>query len=561
MAKRHSNPSNTGLTRPPKALVSPQDSSVGKVRTNTRVNFIREELNNLLLIYYMIRDVYDGEPAIKGFIGTDYPGIPAASYNGGAPFMGDFASNIVITRALRYLPMPNMQDQSLQNQQRYLAYVTRAIFYNVTRRTVDGMTGQIFLRDPVLEIPNELDLIKADADGSGATLLQTQERVVRHCLCYGRAGIHVDYPSMTDDLGNVLPTTKKDLTDGNVRPIITVYNPWDIINWRTVRRGSKRILSMVVLRETLYEEGDDAFAISPYEVYKVLRLDDSGRHVVEVYREDDSSGFRIEQQYTVLGADGKPLDTIPFMFVGSQDNEFAPNIPPIYDLASLNLAHYRNSADYQDSCYLVGQPTPWASGVSQDWVRNVWKGSMPIGSRATIALPVGGQCGLMQAAPNSLVSESMKHIEEQMVALGAKLVQRMRTTRATATEVIVETTSESSTLANIANNVGMAFEWALNIAAQFVGVTNAKTKCTLNTDYDLTQMSPEAILEVIKVWQSGAITFSEMREKLRSADLATLDDAEALTTIQKEQSVLTMQGPVVDPTLTAPAGPPVAATA
>jgi hypothetical protein len=57
--------------------------------------------------------------------------------------------------------------------------------------------------------------------------------------------------------------------------------------------------------------------------------------------------------------DGEAWNYIPFTFVGSVNNDETPDLPPLYDLAVLNVAHYRNSADYEESCYMVGQPTPY----------------------------------------------------------------------------------------------------------------------------------------------------------------------------------------------------------
>ena len=47
---------------------------------------------------------------------------------------------------------------------RYHQYKERAVFYNVVYRTLNGMTGQVFLREPVAELPNDLDAMVEDAD-------------------------------------------------------------------------------------------------------------------------------------------------------------------------------------------------------------------------------------------------------------------------------------------------------------------------------------------------------------------------------------------------------------
>jgi hypothetical protein len=239
------------------------------------VQYTRDEISNLLPQYQLIRDCIEGEPAIKGMMGGGNSAVGAIG-NGGFPLT---VNNIILTRAMRYLPQPNPEDKSQQNLERYRAYVTRAVFYGVTGRTLEGMAGQIFLRDPDTTIPKELEVMVTDANGSGLSLVQTAYRTVRHCISYGRTGILVDFP-VTDG-----PVSKAQLKSGEIRPTFTVYNPWDIINWRVESRGAKRVLTMLVLREVIDEEGDDGFQLTTFEQYRVLKIDpDSGNHFVELYR-------------------------------------------------------------------------------------------------------------------------------------------------------------------------------------------------------------------------------------------------------------------------------------
>lgn len=496
-----------------------------KARTTTKqgkVKYTREELSLRLPAYFLIRDAIEGETAIKGLSG-DFSNSIAGSGNGGFP---NTVSNIVIARAKRYLPQPNAADKSDSNLERYRAYVTRAVFYEVTGRTLEGMAGQIYMRDPIVELPNELEIMRDDADGSGLSLDQTSHSAVRKGIAYGRGGLLVDYP-ITD-----APATKKDITDGEVRPTLSVYPPWDIINWRVENDGAKRILTFIVLREPLEEEGEDGFQLNQLEQYRVLSLDPDGNHVVEVYQAT-KDGFNEPTRTMPKNAKGEFLTEIPFHFFGSENNDVIPNRPPMYGLAALNIAHYRNSADYEEACFQAGQPTPVLSGLSEDWVKNILKGEVTLGSRAAIPLPVGATASLLQALPNSMPIEAMRHKEEQMVALGAQLIQNRKSAE-TATAKIIDTSSESSTLANVAKNVSAVMVWGLGIACEFVGADPESVKYELNKDFDLTSMTADDQNAVIMQWQSGAISFPEMRTVLRRAGTATTDDAEARKQIQQD---------------------------
>lgn len=471
------------------------------------VSFIRPELSKLLPMYYLIRDAIAGEPTVKAARTT-------------------------------YLPKPNASDTSKENNARYDAYLARAVFYNVARRTLFGLVGQVFMRDPVIKVPSLLNPLVANATGSGINLTQLSKKAVSLNLAYSRGGVLVDYPTTEGEGGASIA----DLESGNIRPTLYVYAPTEIINWRTIDRGAEEVLSLVVIFET-WCAGDDGFEMKMAGQFRVLRLDENGEYVHEIWREptptkaDGSKvpkgNYQLHVTYRPTDASGKRLREIPFMFFGSENNDVNPDNPNFYDLASLNLAHYRNSADYEESCYIVGQPTPVLTGLTEEWVNNVLKGTVAFGSRGGIPLPTGADAKLLQAEPNTMLKEAMDTKERQMVALGAKLVEQKEVQR-TATEAELESASEGSTLSSATKNVSAAFEWALKWAARWVGQSDAGVKFELNTDFDIARMTPEERQELLKEWQMGAITFEEMRTGLRKAGVATEDDAAAKAKIAKD---------------------------
>lgn len=436
----------------------------------------------------------------------------------------------VKARTTTYLPMPNAADTSPENMERYHAYRTRAVFYNVTQRTLAGMTGEVFSKEPVAELPSSLDIVAEDADGSGLTLTQLSKRAVRYVLAMGRAGVLGDYPLTEEGV------TQADVDSGLIQPSLTIYDALHVINWRTVRKGNKTYLTLVVLWEQ-YDTDDDGFTVTKKDQYRVLRLVD-GVYTVEIYRE----GASYLGPVVPTDANGLPFDYIPFTFIGSENNDAEIDQPPMYDLASLNVAHYRNSADYEEGVYMVGQPTPVFSGLTEAWVTNVLGGTVRLGSRGAVLLPENGSADLLQMQANSTAFEAMEHKERQMIALGAKLVEQKQVQR-TATEADIDSANETSTLVSVAKNVSAAVKFGLQICARFVGDENAEIVYELNTDYKIARMTPQERAQVISEWQQGAITFGEMRAVLRKSGVATLDDDEAREAIDSEMPDDTTDNP------------------
>lgn len=433
----------------------------------------------------------------------------------------------------KYLPRPNAADASPENIARYNAYLNRAVFYNVAQRTQGGLIGQIFLRDPVAKVPAILENVVIDATGSGISLDQLAQEASGYDIAYGRTGLYIDYPSaeMNED-GTSKPTTQAELDEGTVRPTFKVVAPWDCINYRVKQRGAKLVLSLVVFREDFTEE-DDGFETKIQDQWRVLRLDEKDELVIEIYR--NKVGTSPEERYFPKGPNGEAIDELPFSFIGSTNNDPRPQLPPMYDICSLNMAHYRNSADYEENVYFIGQPTPWFSGLTEEWVSKVMGGAVGLGARGGIMLPVDGAAGILQVEPNTLAKEAMDQKEAQMLALGAKLVEGSQVER-TATEADIDNTSETSVLSSVAKNVSAGIVWALEWAAYFVGASEDGIEYNLNTEFDLVNMTPEERKTLLAEWQGGGITFTEYRDNLRRAGIATLSDEKAKSEIATEQA-------------------------
>jgi hypothetical protein len=462
------------------------------------VNYKRKEVVEAEKRYSVIRDCLAGEIAVKAKKST-------------------------------YLPIHYAADKSTDNTARYAAYIARATFYNVTKRTLDGLCGQIFVRQPVAEVPAALLPVLSDADGGGVSLTQMSKEAVQFVLGYGRMGLFVDYPERSGG------ATKAELDAGDVRPAFTIYAASQVINWRTIVRGARKLLALVVLEET-YITDDDGFEAVEAKQWRVLRLVND-IYTVEIWRSDSAGVLAPSGRVVPTDASGAPFREIPFTFVGARNNDTVVDEPPMYDIASLNIAHYRNSADYEESAFMVGQPTPVFSGLTEDWVTNVLKGQIVLGSRGSVALPPNGTAALLQASPNSMPFEAMQHKEKQMVALGARLVEQRSVTR-TATETNKDASTESSVLASAAKNVAAALTWGLKWAAAFMGVDGSDVSFSLNTDFDIATMSPEDRRQLITEWQAGALSWEEVRGALRKSGVATLDDASARERIDEELATL-----------------------
>lgn len=436
-----------------------------------------------------------------------------------------------------YLPMPNADDKSIENASRYLAYLTRAVFYNVTGRTHRGLVSLAFAEEPTIQLAPQLEGLLSNVDGAGISLEQQTRATLGEVAATGRCGLLVDYPPVVEQV------SQAQIAALGLQPTIRRYEPQDIINWRVSIIGGVRLLTLVVLQETVAVPTDD-FVSQVVKQWRVLRLvpDDRGmfRYIVTVYRMPTNasqmgySAITALEQYEPRDYTGRPWNVIPFLACGSENNEITIDAPPLLDLAELNIAHYRNSADYEESVFMCGQPTPTLEGMTKDWWENVLNKTVRLGSRSAVPLPAGARLALVQASPNDLVREAMQDKERQMVALGARLIQT-NTVQRTATEAKLESASELSVLSTCANNVAAGYVQALKWAGMFAG-TKQDSVFEMHANAEFDSLSVEERAQLMAEMQNDGITWSEYRAHLHAAGVATLDDKKAKAEIEAEDA-------------------------
>ena len=398
-----------------------------------------------------------------------------------------------------YLPHPvagyeRLKGELLQEaDERYAAYLQRASWLGVTGRTHEGMLGGVFRKAPTAELPSSIDYMLEDADGSGMALEQFAKLCVSALEQSGRAGVLVDYPEAEDGL-------TREQTRG-LRATLRYYDSQSIINWR--REGEA--LTLVVLRET-YEDEVDEFERNQETQYRVLRLE-GGIYTQQVYRDDQPAGEKV----TPRDVAGNAWREIPFQFLGAKNNDEIPDKPLLLDIADLNIAHYRNSADLEEGAFLCGQPMLHVDIGDLD--ANQWQELNPngvqVGSRRGIQTK-GGSIDMVQAEERNLPLSLMEQKERQMLAIGARLIEQ-RGQNETAEAVRARSGAENASLSSVATNVSNGIENALRWALGFMGGTG-DVIYQLNQQFYAEDADPQEVIARIQELDRGLIAKKDYRD-------------------------------------------------
>lgn len=414
-----------------------------------------------------------------------------------------------------YLPMPDPENKTPENQARYKQYKKRAMFLNVTGRTRTGLMGAVFRKTAELSLPTAVEYLKENASGDGTSLEQLSKESVGECLDTGRGGFLVDFPTVTSESG---VSSMADLS--TKRALIHFYDALSIIDWdEQVIDGVKRLV-YVNLQECVTEFNPDELSRETYNQNRVLLLID-GEYVQRVYKEGDE-GYT-EAKPTDKA--GNAFDHIPFSFYGAQNNDASIDKSPLEDLADVNILHYGNSATVEESGFISSQPTLFiTTDISADEFVKANPNGMQIGSRRGHMLGKTGSAVLLQADESQLARTLMKDKEEQMLMIGARIVQQGGGAE-TAEAVRIRYSSDNSVLGTIAGNVSEALKRAILDAERFmIGEPDEKgTLFWLNQSFFDETMTAQDIMAQVQLWQQGFIAKSDVRTNLRQGGVLEAD--------------------------------------
>ena len=465
------------------------------------VDYINDEYDYYLSIWRTIRDCIAGEKAIKEADQRWAQTVSSAHLSAGVTHCHPV-----------YLPMPNPSDQSPENILRYQQYKMRASFYGATGRTLNGMSGMVFKTEPTFKMPAEMEYLADDVDGSGVGIIGQAHEVLRDVMSVGRAGLYVDYPSVN---GGV---TKADVDNAGIRATINHYSAESIRDWDTVRIGAALMLSYVKLEECKQERKAD-YSLETCTQYRCLQLvqQDSGAYVYQVTVYDEK-GSKVGEAFNPKDGAGQFFNHIPFYFLGSVNNRPCVDDAPLQEIADLNIKHYRNSADYEESLFTVGQPTLAVTGMNQAWMDANYPAGIPFGSRTAITGPVGSSITMVQVQPNVMALEGMDKKKDLMISLGARLITEGGQAE-TAEAARLKHEADVSSLSVIVANANMAYEKALNDVARFMYQTVTES-ITNNIEFVIKdaffsqRMTTAQALELVSVWQSDLISKEVAQKKL-----------------------------------------------
>jgi len=411
------------------------------------------------------------------------------------------ANGLSFEDARDYIPRRTQEEQD-----QYYNRVQKAIYTNYTGRTREGLKGAIFRLPPRIELPPDMDFMLENADGSGQSLVQVAKLAADEVMETGRFGLLADYPMVDESL------TIEQVRSMQLQPHIATYTAESIINWHVHVINGRRQLGMIVLKENSPVHYDE-FTWDYVDRYRVLRLKDNKEYTQQLY---DESCDPITEEITIRGSNGKPFDYIPFHFIGSRDNMPDVDEPVLYDIATVNIGHFRNSADQENNLSVHGGGTLVVStDMSPEAFQSANPGGITVGENSGLVLSEGGKAELLQLNAASAIGAEMTHKEQIMVQIGAKIITK--TGQRTAEEARIQATSENSMLDTLVGNMDESFSSVLADCRAFIADSEAEITFSLNSDFYADTIAPQEIMAMIQGNDAGVMPKIDIIRRLIDA--------------------------------------------
>lgn len=470
-------------------------------------------------------------------------------------------SDAVKAKSVLYLPMLSGQDETDKGKKAYTSYLTRAMYYNATGRTVEGLAGAV-LRKPMAKdhAPALIEEHLKDVTLTDVSIDALAVQVLHEVLNPGRFGILLDMPRAEPDASGTAPA------DPTARPFWVPYLAEQILNWATTVQDGDTVLTMLVLKEHYTEKDptkpDDRFAMRARCRYRELVLetgtkpDDSARTqrrcLVTVHENAVDDKGKIDDKTFVetplgpLTRRGEPLDFIPFVFFNPLGIDPSIGKPPLRDLVDVNLAHFRNSADYEWGLHHLA-PTPYACGMRTTDV-------IQFGPTTLFSLEnENAKVGLLEPSGTGLKNllDAMQAKQQLMATLGGRLLEQQKTGVEAARTVELRQSGENSTLGSIASVVSQGLSKLVTWHAWWFGTeekTADESVVRLNTDFLSNLITNETLKTALLGLQDSRISFETWYAVLERAELArpgvTAEEELAAIVSEAEDRV----GTALDPT-------------
>jgi len=406
--------------------------------------------------------------------------------------------DLVKKKAETYLPMLGGH---AEKPHLYEAYKKRGLFLEAMPRTIQGLAGAVFRKQPTISIPRSFRAEEwlMDVTGSGQPLERFAQHVLKEDLEITRVGIWLtmDASPSSENVPRLALVPGENITN------------WDDENGR-----------WLVLKEQAPKVTEDRFERKFVDQWRLFELDETDQLVVSFWQKSDSVQEDGKQGIVQVGEDltpmrmGKRLDFIPIEVVAGDVLDWTPVKPALLGLADASFDHYRLITDYRHGLHWTALPTPTASGLNT-------KEEVSIGSGTLLKGPLGATFGMLEFTGQGLkpLQEAIREVTDYMASLGARLLEQPKRAAEAAETVALRARAEQTTVQSMAWAVSQALTKQVRRALWWGNMQDDAFEITLNTDLVDASVDTERLKALSAMVMAGQMSHETLYFNLKRAEL------------------------------------------
>ena len=382
----------------------------------------------------------------------------------------------------KFLPQePRELDEAYDNR---LQRSVLAPYYVRLERMLAGM----LTRKPV-RLDDVSDVIREqlfDVDLQGNDLQTWLFQASRICIRYGHVGVLVDAPKAGD----------------NGRPYWVSVSPRDILGFRSELKDGKQQLTQLRLQEKIVVP-DGLYGEKQVEQVRVLTPG-----AFEIHQKDQQGDFKVVDEGRTS------LSDIPFSVAYSNRMGVLESIPPLADIAELNLQHYQVQSDLSNQLHISAVPMLAIFGFPQS------AEEISAGPGEAMALPEGASAQYIEPAGNSYDAQfrRLEQIALQINELGLAAVLGSKLVGETAEAKRIDRSQGDSTMMVVAQQMQDMIDNCLRFHAQYMQEANAGSSL-VNRDFMGTRLEPLEIQALLQLYTAGTITQETLLLQLEAGEV------------------------------------------
>jgi hypothetical protein len=374
-----------------------------------------------------------------------------------------------------YLPQwPNEGDDAYKNR------ASTATLFPAFGRTCEVLTGKPFSKPITLgdDVPPRIVEWCDDIDLQGHNLHAFAAAVCFHALSYGMCGILADFPT-AEGL-----RTKADEAAAGVRPYLIHIHAQSILGWRAERINGVQTLTQLRFVE-IVSEPDGDFGEREIEQVRVLY---PGRW--QVWRESERADAAGKKEWVLHSEGVTSLKKIPFVPVYGRRIGFMQGVPPLVELAHMNIEHWQSKSDQQTILHVARVPILFAKMLGEN----------PITVGAATAVKADEPDADLKFVEHSgqaikAGSDELLALEDRMRQVGAELLV-IKPGNRTVAQTVSDNEAGMCSLQRIIQDEEDALDAALSLMAEWVGEAEGG-HVDIFSDFGVASLA-EASLELLR---------------------------------------------------------------